>query len=271
MIGKDMIRFHAIYWPAMLLSAHVQPPSDLLVHGFVTLSGEKMSKSLGNVIDPLTLINAYGAEAVRYYFLRTVPSTEDADFTLERFVRTINADLGDRLGNLLNRTVSMVGRYCGGVVPAPSARGREDDAVRALRTVAAQMERRVAEAMARYAVHEAVAAVWELADAANKCVEETAPWTLAKQRKAGGVQGEAAGERLGTVLYSLVEALRLIALYATPFVPEAAATIVRQLGLRAELTAEWRERTTWGHSRAGAAVVPGPVLFAKHELPADEE
>jgi methionyl-tRNA synthetase len=270
-IGKDIIRFHAIYWPAMLLSAHVLPPSDILVHGFVALSGEKMSKSLGNVLDPPTLINAYGTEAVRYFFLRAVPSTEDADFTPERFVRTINADLGDRLGNLLNRTVSMVGRYFGGVVPAPSASGREVDAVRALRTVAAQVEQRVAAAMARYAVHEAVAAVWELADAANKYVEEMAPWTLAKERKTGGAEGEAAGERLGTVLYSLVEALRLIALHSTPFVPEAAATIARQLGLPEELTAEWRQVTTWGDYRAGTAVVPGPVLFAKHELPSDEE
>jgi methionyl-tRNA synthetase len=137
--------------------------------------------------------------------------------------------------------------------------------------VAAQVEQRVAAAMARYAVHEAVAAVWELADAANKYVEEAAPWTLAQQRKTGGAEGEAASERLGTVLYSLVEALRLIALYATPFVPEAAATIARQVGLPEELTAEWRQGTTWGAYRAGATVMPGPVLFAKHELPADEE
>ncbi|HKS69250.1 MAG TPA: methionine--tRNA ligase [Ktedonobacterales bacterium] len=271
-IGKDIIRFHAIYWPAMLLSAHVLPPSDILVHGFVTVSGEKMSKSLGNVLDPLTLINAYGTEAVRYFFLRAVPSTDDADFTIERFVRTINADLGDRLGNLLNRTVSMVGRYFAGVVPAPvEGADKDGDADRALREAAAQVEQRVAAAMARYAVHEALAAIWELADAANKYVEETAPWSLAKQRKAGGASGEAAGARLGTVLYSLVEALRLLALHLTPFLPEASATIARQIGLPDEMTAEWRQVTAWGDYRPGTSVAPGPVLFAKHELPAADE
>jgi methionyl-tRNA synthetase len=268
-IGKGITRFHAIYWPAMLLSAHVPLPTEILVHGYVTVSGEKMSKSLGNVFDPVALTTAYGAEAVRYFFLRAVPTTDDADFTIERFVRTINADLADRLGNLLNRTVSMVGRYCGGVVPAP-AEAPEDDADRALRATAARTEERIAAAMARYAVHEALAVIWELVDAANKYVEETAPWTLAKQRKAGGAEGEAAGARLGTVLYSLVEALRLIALHATPFVPESAATIARQLGLPTEPTAEWRQVTAWGDYRPGTAVAPGPVLFAKHELPEEE-
>ncbi|MFI5274507.1 MAG: methionine--tRNA ligase [Ktedonobacterales bacterium] len=261
-IGKGIIRFHAIYWPAMLLSAHVPLPSDILVHGYITVDGTKMSKSLGNVVDPLALTQEFGADAVRYFFLRAIPTTEDSDFTLERFIRTINADLADRLGNLLNRTVSMVGRYFGGVVPAP---GELEDVDRALQATAAQVAERVAPALGRYAVHEALAVIWELVDAANKYVEETAPWALAKQRKAEP-EGVAA-QRLGTVLYSLVEALRVIALHIAPFVPNASATIARQLGLPEEPTAEWRQVTAWGDYRPGTAVVPGPVLFAKHELP----
>lgn len=263
-IGKDIIRFHAVYWPAMLLSAQVLPPSDILVHGFVTLSGEKMSKSLGNVLDPLTLTNTYGTEAVRYFFLRAVPSTDDADFTMERFVHTINADLADRLGNLLNRAVSMIGRYFDGAVPAP---GTYDDADLALQATASRTAERVAAVMARFATHEALASVWDLVDAANKYVEDTAPWTLAKRRKVGGAEGEAAGERLGTVLYSLAEALRLIALHCVPFIPAFAAAIARQLGLPEEATAEWRQIVSWGDYRPGTRLQPGEVLYTKRELP----
>jgi methionyl-tRNA synthetase len=269
-IGKGIIRFHAVYWPAMLLSAGVPLPTTIFVHGYVTVGNEKISKSLGNVIDPVELAAEYGTDALRYYLLREIPATEDGDFTLERFIRSTNSDLGDRLGNLLNRTVSMVGRYCDGIVPAPHA---TTDADLPLIETARNLLARVDAAIERYAPHEALAAIWELVDAANKYVEDSAPWTLAKRRKAGGEDGAAAAERLDTVLYNLVEALRLTAYYCQPFIPGMAAGIAAQLGvsLAADTPAARAQATTWGSYPAGTAVVPGDVLFRKHELPEQAE
>jgi methionyl-tRNA synthetase len=178
-IGKGILRFHAVYWPAMLLSAGVPLPTEIFVHGYITVEGEKMSKSLGNVLDPYTLAEQGGIDPLRYYLLREIPATEDGDFSQERFTRTYNTDLADQLGNLLNRTVSMVGRYFGGTVPAPGEAEGPDAALFAL---AEGLRDRVDTAVQRYAPHDALAAIWELVGAANKYVAETEPWTLAKRR-----------------------------------------------------------------------------------------
>jgi methionyl-tRNA synthetase len=262
-IGKGIIRFHAVYWPAMLLSAGVPLPTTIFVHGYITAGGEKMSKSLGNVVDPAELAERYGADRLRYYLLRAIPATEDGDFTLERFIRTCNADLADRLGNLLNRVVSMVGRYYGGEVPAPQG---EEAIDQPLVETARGLRERLGGALARFAPHDALAAVWELVDAANRYVEETAPWALAKQRKAGP-ESAAAEARLATVLYNLCEALRLIAYACAPFIPDASARIARQIGLDLETEADWESETAWGRYLAGTRVQPGAVLFAKEEVP----
>ncbi|WIG59521.1 MAG: Methionyl-tRNA synthetase [Ktedonobacterales bacterium] len=261
-VGKGIIRFHTIYWPAMLLSAGVPLPTTVFVHGYVLVGGGKMSKTLGNVIDPVDLAERYGADALRYFLLRAIPSTEDGDFTLERFIQTCNADLADRLGNLLNRTVSMVGRYFGGAVPAP---GLVEEADGALIATANGLAARVDAAMQRFAPHEALAAIWELVDAANKYVEDNAPWSLAKQRKAEP-EGPAAA-RLATVLYHLIEALRLASVYCAPFIPVAAEEIGRQIGIPLDTGADWYTATTWGGAQPGTRVAPGSVLFTKHELP----
>ncbi|MGO8948410.1 MAG: class I tRNA ligase family protein [Ktedonobacterales bacterium] len=269
-IGKGIIRFHAVYWPAMLLSAGVPLPTTIFVHGYVTVSSEKMSKSLGNVVDPVELAERYGTDALRYYLLREIPSTEDGDFTLERFIRSTNADLGDRLGNLLNRTVSMIGRYYDGRVPAPHA---VDDADSLLIESARGLLERIDAAMERYAPHEALGILWELVDAANKYVEDSAPWSLAKHRSSGGSAGAAAGERLETVLYNLAEALRLVAYFSQPFIPGIAAGIETQLGVspdshtRRSSKRSHIEAGTWGRYPPGTQVAPGEVLFRKHELP----
>ncbi|MBF6589218.1 MAG: methionine--tRNA ligase [Ktedonobacterales bacterium] len=257
-IGKGIVRFHAIYWPAMLLSAGVPLPSAIFVHGYVTVEGEKMSKSLGNVLDPVELAERYGTDPLRYYLLREIPATEDGDFSLERFLRTYNADLADQLGNLLNRTVSMVGRYFGGVAPAPGAPQGPDAALIAL---AEGLRERVDAAMRRCAPHEALAAIWELVGAANKYVAETEPWALAKRRKA---EAEA---RLAAVLSNTLEALRLIAHYCLPFIPATAAALATQLGITLDATGDWATTTRWGGSAAGARLQPGGVLFPKRELP----
>ncbi|HEY7835121.1 MAG TPA: class I tRNA ligase family protein, partial [Ktedonobacterales bacterium] len=268
-IGKGIIRFHAVYWPAMLLSAGVPLPTTIFVHGYVTVGGGKISKSLGNVIDPVELVREYGTDTVRYYLLRDIPATEDGDFTLERLVRARNTDLADQLGNLLNRVVSMVGRYEDGVVPAP---GAPEDVERGLIALAEGLPARVDAAMERFAPHEALAAIWELVAAANKYVADVEPWTLAKRRKnaqAGGDDGAAATARLATALYTLVEALRLIAHYCAPFIPATAQALAEQLGVALETGGDWAHVTRWGGYPAGTRVRPGGVLFPKLELPAD--
>ena len=266
-IGKGIVRFHAVYWPAMLLSAGVPLPTTIFVHGYVTAEGVKISKSLGNVVDPVDLAQRYGTDALRYYLLREIRSTDDGDFALERFIRAYNADLADQLGNLLNRVVSMVGRYYGGVVPAPQGVPSAPLAPRAgvegtqgthLMDAALGLHRRVDEAMNRFAPHDALAAIWDVIGAANKYVDDTEPWALAKQRRTDPL----ANARLSTVLYNLVETLRLIAHYTSPFIPAAAESILRQLGLPSGAREGWSD---WGRYPAGAAVQPGRVLFLKIE------
>jgi len=261
-IGKGIVRFHAIYWPAMLLSAGVPLPTSIFVHSYVTIGGEKVSKSLGNVVDPVELAQTYGTDALRYYLLREVSPFEDGDFTLERFIRAYNAGLADQLGNLLNRVVSMVGRYYDGAAPTPGARAEEDGR---LIGVAEGLPERIHTAIQRFDTQTALAAIWDLVGAANGYVEASAPWSLAKARKAEGAGGPAE-ERLATVLYNLVEALRLIAWYVRPFLPATADGIEAQLGL-ADGAAAVGE-TAWGGYPAGTRLVGGPVLFPKFELPA---
>jgi methionyl-tRNA synthetase len=263
-IGKGIIRFHAVYWPAMLLSAGVPLPTSIFVHGYVTVGGGKISKSLGNVIDPVELVQQYGTDAVRYYLLREIPPTEDGDYTLERIVRAHNTALADQLGNLLNRVVSMVKRYEDGVVPAPVPLY---DADRALIEVVEGLPARVQTAMERFNPQEALDAIWDLIAAANKYVGDVEPWTLARLRKAGGEDGAAAGARLSAALYNMVESLRLIAHYLAPFLPSTAEGIARQLGIALETGGDWSEVSRWGRYPAGTRVQPGGVLFPKLELP----
>jgi methionyl-tRNA synthetase len=234
----------------------------------VTIGREKIGKSLGNVVDPGALVEQYGTEALRYYLLREIPAYEDGDFTIERFQRAYNADLADQLGNLLNRTLSMVTRYYGGVVPAAAGKPTAHD--RALIEAAQGVRGRVEAAMARFDPQAALEAIWELVGLANKYVAEVEPWTLAKRRKAEG-DGEAEW-RLASVLYNLVETLRLVAHYLVPFLPSNSEAITAQLGARLAAPAVWTEPTLrWGGYPAGTRVQPGGVLFPKLETPAAVE
>jgi methionyl-tRNA synthetase len=255
-IGKNITRFHAIYWPAILLSAGEPLPHEILVHGFVTLEGRKVSKSLGNSVDPVALAESYGVDALRYYLLREIPTTEDGDFSLERFERIYNADLADQLGNLLNRTVSLIQRYYDGIVPAP---GPVEEADQALLRAAGDACARVDAAVTRFALHEALAAILSLVSTANKYVVTVEPWKLAKQRQTAGLAAEG---RLVTALYNLAEALRLVAHLLFPFLPNTAQAITQQLGV-ALATDNWTQALRWGEYPAGAAVRQGGVLFPK--------
>ncbi|MEZ4735617.1 MAG: methionine--tRNA ligase [Caldilineaceae bacterium] len=258
-IGKDITRFHAIYWPAMLLSAGVPLPNTILVHGFITINGGKISKSKGNVIDPVTLAEQWGTDALRYYLLRKVPTTSDANFTLDEFIQSYNAELADQLGNLLNRVVKMIERYTGGKIPAPGTlTPLEQEVIALAKTTDAELH----QAMAEFAFHRALGAIWTLVAATNKYIVQVEPWGLAKQVKEA--DDPTAQERLATSLYVMAETLRLIAHALAPFLPETAAAIAQQLG--APLTPEvdrGRNGLCWGKLAVGVHVQPGAVLFVK--------
>lgn len=261
-IGKGIIRFHAVYWPAMLLSAGVPLPTTIFVHGYVTIGGDKISKSLGNVVDPVELADTYGVDALRYYLLREIRSTSDGDFTLERFVRMHNAHLADQLGNLLSRTTGMIGRYYDGEVPAP---GAPDERDRALMEKADGLAARVDDAVLRYATHEALSEIWHLIEAANKYVVEVEPWALAKRRDEEGVE-----ERLATTLYNLTEVLRISAQLLVPFLPGAARALGERLNTEVAQV-DGLVAARWGGMVPGTRVERGEPLFPKLELPQEDE
>jgi len=258
-IGKDITRFHAIYWPAMLISAGIPLPTTIFVHGFITIAGQKISKSLGNVIDPVALVQQYGKDALRYYLLRKITATEDGDFTIEEFVRTYNADLADQLGNLVNRVLKMIQQYAGGIVPAPGPLVAIDQQLLGL---AAEVASQVGEEMAQFALHKAIAAVWRLIAATNKYIVEVEPWVWARRTR-GDSPDPTAAERLTTILAVLAEALRLITWHLTPFLPETANALGRQLGIYAPAGAQWQQTLQRDETVVGAQVQPAAVLFPK--------
>lgn len=255
-IGKDIIRFHAVYWPAMLLSAGLPLPTTLFVHGFITIEGAKISKSAGNAVDPASLVAQFGADVVRYYLLRKIPAAADGDFSAAELAQTYNADLADQLGNLTNRAVTMVERYCGGQVPAPADFAEVD---RQLIALAAATPEQVHEAMERFAFHHTLGAVWALIAAANKYVVVVEPWQLARRR----AQDTQAAARLETVLYVLSETLRLVSHLLRPFLPETAARLARQIGITLAAEEAWTTALRWGGTTPASRVELGEVLFPK--------
>ena len=222
-IGKDITRFHTIFWPAMLWSAGLEAPRQVWVHGFLLAAGgERMSKSRGNFLDPDDFVAAFGRDGARYVVLREVPFDRDAEVSWDSFVRRYNADLANDFGNLVNRTVNMVNRYLDGERPAPRAAGESPLAADWADTV-----RRFGERVEACLLHEALAGLWEFVGSANKVVDAERPWDLNKAAQAGD---EAARGRLADVLGDLVEACRLIGLAAAPFLPGTAPRVLGQLG-----------------------------------------
>ncbi len=222
-IGKDIARFHTIYWPAMLWSAGLEAPRRVWVHGWLLVQGERMSKSRGNFLDPDAVVAAFGSDGARYVTLREVAFDRDSDVSWDSFVRRYNADLANDFGNLVNRTVSMANRYLGGERPAPR---RPPDSSLALAwgpTLEAYRHK-----LEECLLHEALAALWEFVGAANRVVDAEQPWVLAKAARTGD---ELAGARLRGVLGDLVEACRLVGLAAAPFLPGTAPRIADLLGL----------------------------------------
>jgi methionyl-tRNA synthetase len=268
-IGKDINRFHTIIWPAMLMSAGIELPRKVWVHGFMTVRGEKMSKSRGNFFDPADVVAAFGPDGTRFVTLREFPFDQDADVSWESFVRRYNADLANDFGNLVNRSVTMAGRYLDGVRPLPRA---SSDAPLAAGWSAALPA--ATQAVEGCLLHDYLGALWEFAGATNRFVEAEAPWALAKAAKAGD---DAAATRLRGVLGDLVEACRLIALAAAPVLPSIAPKVFEQLGLVYPYLADGNggppllDELRWGGGAAsgegGALRTPAP-LFPRLETEA---
>ena len=255
MVGKDILRFHAIYWPAFLMSAGIEPPLGVFAHGWWTVEGQKMSKSLGNVVDPYEMVEKYGADAFRYFLLREVPFGKDGDFSRKALVDRINSDLANNLGNLLNRSLNMLAKYFGSVVPSPSADELPDEA---LLCAGREILPAADAAMEEVEFHKVLAAVLNLSDAANRYIDTNAPWALAKD--------PARKNRLGTVLYHALEAARVSVLLMSPFIPTAAQRMWEALGCDGRVEkAILSEAGRWGGLRVGAALPRSVIAFPRIE------
>jgi methionyl-tRNA synthetase len=217
-IGKDIVRFHAVYWPAFLMSAGVEVPRRIFSHGFLFNRGEKMSKSVGNVIDPFALADAYGVDPLRYFFLREVPFGQDGNYSHEAIVNRTNADLANDLGNLAQRSLTMIARQLGGVLPKPGALGDSDKIILA---AADAMIGTAREHMKTQQLHQVLNTVWGVVADANRYFAGEAPWALAKSDPA----------RQGTVLYVTAEVLRQVAILCQPFIPASAVKLLDLLGI----------------------------------------
>jgi methionyl-tRNA synthetase len=255
LIAKDILKPHGIYWPTMLKAAGIEPFRHLNVHGYWNVDQSKMSKSLGNVVKPLELKDKYGLDAFRYYLLRDMVFGLDSSFSEESFVQRTNADLANDLGNLVSRVIAMTVKYFDGKVPAPSQTEPIDQA---LIETGARVVRESSAFFEDLAFHKSLMAIWELISAANKYIVEQEPWSLARD--------PARRERLGTLLYHLLEALRTVAVLITPYMPRTADKILEQLGITDAGRRDFATLTSWGGLTAGTILKPGETLFPRIEL-----
>jgi methionyl-tRNA synthetase len=242
MVGKDIVRFHAVYWPAFLMAADITPPKRVFAHGWWTNEGQKISKSLGNVIDPLSLITSYGLDQVRYFLLREVPFGNDGDFSHRAMMMRMNSELANDYGNLVQRVLSMIGKNCAAQVPAYGAFTPEDDEM--LGSAHALLPK-LRESMDKQLYHEGLEAIWMVVRAANGYVDRQAPWTLKKTDPA----------RMGTVLWVLAETIRHLALITQPFMPTSSGKILDQLAIAADK----RDFAAFGPASALVSGTPLPT------------
>jgi methionyl-tRNA synthetase len=244
MIGKDIIRFHSVYWPAFLMSAGIALPERVFAHGFINVKGEKMSKSVGNIVDPNTLIDTFGVDQVRYFLLREVPFGQDGSYSEDAIITRINSDLANELGNLAQRSLSMIAKNLDGVVPTPGEFSADDTE---LLTLADGLLERVRAEFDNQAMHLALEAIWLMLGAANRYFSAQEPWVLRKS------ESEADQTRFATVLYTTCEAVRIAALLAQPVMPDSAGKLLDLLGQSPEQR---------GFAAIGNRLEPGTVLPA---------
>ena len=257
LVGKEIVRFHTIIWPIMLKAMGVELPQKVYGHGWLVIDGDKMSKSKGNVIDPLALIDEFGADAIRYFLLREIVFGNDGNFSRDALITRINSDLANDLGNLLHRTVSMIEKYHGGVVTNTGVIEAVDEDLMALVKTTAKNFAKDMDAME---INSAIKGVWALISRANKYIDETAPWILAKD--------EAKAARLQTVMYNLAETLRVVAILVAPFIPSTSPKIYTQLGL--EVPAEFLlTDAEFGKIVDGTKVQKGEPLYPRIEIAED--
>ena len=248
-VGKEIVRFHSIIWPAMLMSMEMPLPKKVYGHGWLNFNGEKMSKSRGNVVDPYLLAGRYGVDALRFFLLREFPFGSDGNFTNELLISRINSDLANVLGNLVSRTSAMVQKYFSGVLPTEQEEGPEDEE---LLSVAKALPAAYRAEMDKFALQNGLQEVFKLLNRANKYIDETAPWALAK--------AEEHKKRLARVLYNLEESLRIAAGFLSPFIPETAEKILQRLG---NPQADWESLQRWGVLPATAGMEQGEALFQR--------
>jgi methionyl-tRNA synthetase len=252
-IGKDIVRFHAVYWPAFLMSAGIEVPRRIFSHGHILSRGEKMSKSVGNVVDPFALMDAYGVDQLRYFLLREIQFGQDGNYSHEAIVNRINAELANDLGNLAQRSLSMIGKQLGGVLPKPGAFSESDKTILA---AADAMIGKAREAMKAQQLNQVLNTVWDVVADANRYFAGEAPWALAKTDPA----------RQGTVLFVTAEVIRQVAILAQPFIPASAAKLLDLLAV----PDDQRSFAALGgaHRFASGATLPAPTgVFPRYVEP----